>query len=92
MSKHAKKNAEVEDDNVPPVDPATTFDVGDTVKIGETFAAYRGELGRVTGVRFDPAGGNFPVADVELKSVKQPGGEAVWFNNVPFSQLEKVTE
>jgi hypothetical protein len=69
---------------------APSIAVGDTVKILDTFPAYRGEKGTVTRVRTDPAGGEFPVADVELLTVKQPGGEPVWFNNIPLSQIEKV--
>jgi hypothetical protein len=68
-----------------------SFSVGETVKISDDFAAYRGELGTITDLRMDPAGGGFPVADVELQRQTQvTDGSPIWFSNVPLSQLVKV--
>lgn len=67
------------------------FTVGDTVKLAETFPSYRGELGKVTKVRMDPAGGGFPVADVELlKQTQVTDGAPIWFSNVALKDIEKV--
>jgi hypothetical protein len=82
MAKGKKKEEESGDEMI------DTFNVGDTVTIGETFASYQGERAIITRIGDDRMNGGALVADLELLDRKQEvDNSPIWFQNVELSHL-----